>query len=137
MVEKLKGDPVEVVGAVIRDRGQILLGLRASHRRSCASCWDVIGGHVNKGETLLDALTRELAEEIGILSECPRAFRTLILDDVVDGRMLLHLFLIEHWVGTPTLANGEHTELCWFRPKHAAALPNLAAVEYRSIFRSL
>ena len=127
----------EVVGAVVRARGRILLGLRASHRRSCPNCWDVIGGHVMPGETPIDALARELKEEIDIASVAPKPIEVLDFDDVADGRSRLHLFLVEHWFGAPTLANEEHTELRWFDPSEAALLPNLALPQYRALFSSL
>lgn len=33
--------------------------------RRCAGCSDIVGGHLDSGETLLEALAREVAEETG------------------------------------------------------------------------
>ena len=53
--------------AILKREGKILLGQRAPHRKAYPLFWDVIGGRVEDGETLEDALHRELGEEIGIV----------------------------------------------------------------------
>lgn len=55
-----------VVSAVIMDeRGRAFVQRRAPHRRLFPGCWDLVGGHVEPGETLMDALRREITEETG------------------------------------------------------------------------
>lgn len=54
------------VGALITDgRGRIYVQQRAPNRALFPNCWDVAGGHVEPGETLHQALAREIAEETG------------------------------------------------------------------------
>lgn len=129
--------PIEVVGAILRKQGFILLGLRAPHRNSFPNCWDVVGGHVENGESPADALARELHEEIGIRSPKPQPLATFIYQGAVGESVRTHLFLVDDWLGTPALQNDEHAELRWYPPMAAAKLPNLALNEYRSIFSSL
>ena len=55
-----------VVGALILNaEGQVFAMRRAHTRRLFPGCWDIVGGHVEPGETLLDALAREITEETG------------------------------------------------------------------------
>jgi 8-oxo-dGTP diphosphatase len=53
-----------VVGAVlVNPRGEVFLQRRAPHVRLFPGCWDIVGGHVEDGETLCTALAREIEEE--------------------------------------------------------------------------
>lgn len=55
-----------LVGAVIlNDRGQAFVQKRSLTRRLWPGCWDIAGGHVEDGETLEEALRREIREETG------------------------------------------------------------------------
>ncbi|MDQ3640399.1 MAG: NUDIX domain-containing protein [Actinomycetota bacterium] len=55
-----------VVGAVIVDDAQRALVLRRSpSARYLPGLWDIVGGHVEVGESLLQALRREVTEETG------------------------------------------------------------------------
>lgn len=56
---------VPVVAAVIRREGAVLLGLRPAHKRH-GSRWEFPGGKVLDGESLQDALVRELREELRV-----------------------------------------------------------------------
>lgn len=56
---------IRVAAAVIRREGAVLLGLRPAHKRH-GSRWEFPGGKVLDGESLEDALARELEEELGV-----------------------------------------------------------------------
>ncbi len=52
------------VGALFIGRdGKVLLGLRAPSKKSWPLHWDTIGGRVEDGESLEDALVREAEEK--------------------------------------------------------------------------
>src|SRR6266545_2070386 len=54
------------VGALIRDgAGRVFVHRRGWGRRLFPGCWDIVGGHVEPGETLVEALRREVEEETG------------------------------------------------------------------------
>lgn len=117
-----------VGGLMIKD-GLVLLGLRAAHK-SHAGCWDIPGGHVEGGESLDQALVRELEEELGVT-----ALTWTPIASGEDNGTTLYIFRITEWVGEPTLRNDEHTRLEWHELRAASALPNLAATAYAQIFR--
>jgi mutator protein MutT len=54
-----------VGGVVINDISQVFLQKRASDRKLFSGCWDIVGGHVEIGETIREALAREIREETG------------------------------------------------------------------------
>jgi 8-oxo-dGTP diphosphatase len=121
----------ECVGALVVRDGRILLGLRAA-RKTYAGCWDVPGGHLEAGETPEDALCRELVEELGIAATAWTFHSTH-----EDGDVRLHLYVVTRWRGMPRLRGNEHSEIRWHRLWRACELQDLAAPEYRQIFRSL
>jgi 8-oxo-dGTP diphosphatase len=78
---------------VVRDR-QILLVKRA-HEPGKGQ-WSIPGGRIELGETILDAVRREVAEECGIEVDVERvlgAFDRIVLD--ADGRVRFHYVLID------------------------------------------
>ncbi len=127
---------IEIVGGVLIRKRELLLGRRAPMKRICPNTWDALGGHREAGETLEQTLARELQEEIGVT---PLAFAWIAtLPFVHDGRAAAFtLYRVDAWTGEPVLANDEHTELRWFGIEEAAGLRDLAADEYREVFRSL
>lgn len=53
--------------AIVRGKeGRILLIKRASRAATDPGCWDLPGGKMDYGETLRDALVREVREETGL-----------------------------------------------------------------------
>jgi 8-oxo-dGTP diphosphatase len=124
----------ELVGALIVRDGMLLLGRRSAGKAVCPDTWDVIGGHVEAGESFEDALLREVEEEIGIR---PLGYDKHSRHPLPQGGVLV-LFQIVSWAGgEPRLRNDEHVELRWFPIRAACRLTQLAAPEYVPIFRSL
>ena len=118
---------------ITRD-GSLLLGLRSPQKSTAPESWDVIGGHVEAGETFEAALRREMQEEVGIepveLYEYSR--------HTSDEMGTLVLFHVSSWTGgEPRVRNDEHVDLRWFSIDEACQLANLAAHEYVPVFRSL
>ncbi len=55
-----------VVGALVTDgAGRIYVQRRSLSRELFPGCWDLVGGHAEAGESVRQALARELAEETG------------------------------------------------------------------------
>jgi 8-oxo-dGTP diphosphatase len=112
------------VGAIIVDAdGRLFLARRGPQAKNERGLWEFPGGSVEFGETLVEALQREMQEEFGIEIEVGD------LLDVVD-----HILPEEkqHWV-SPTfickisrgqahiLESGKCTEIGWFAPSEIPA----------------
>ena len=125
---------IEIVAAVFERDGRLLFGLRAAWKTWLPETWDLIGGHVEPGETPPESVGREVAEEIGVRVTAaePAAQFPYVRDD--GEPVLQHVFRITASEGEPAIANEEHTALAWFTKAEAAALPNLAAREYLGLF---
>ncbi len=106
------------VAALVRD-GLVLLVHRHPSRRWYPDCWDLVGGHVEAGESPRDAVVRECFEELGVNVHDPRPIPMTFDDPTLD----LHAFLVTRWDGEPVnAAPEEHDDLRWFRPTDLAEL---------------
>jgi len=75
-----RGVDVGVVVVLETSDNNILLTRRAKHMRTFPGIWVPPGGHVEAGETLVEAGLRELEEETGLaVASCVRSSRVLCL----------------------------------------------------------
>jgi ADP-ribose pyrophosphatase YjhB (NUDIX family) len=128
-----------IVNALFIRDGMVLLARRSPHRTTYPALWSFPGGHVEQDETLTDALIRELREEVGVVPTS-FSFLTTITDPHAPETdpAIYHVYSVMAWDGgEPILLGDEHTELRWFPPTAAIALPDLALEEYRPLFRHL
>ena len=112
----------KTVGALfIREDGKILLGLRAPWKKVWPCHWDTIGGRVEAGESLDEALVREIREEVGVT---PTQFRLI-------AKALHHVYAVTAWQGgDPANVCDEHTELRWFSVGDMRQLTNIVDGDY-------
>jgi 8-oxo-dGTP pyrophosphatase MutT (NUDIX family) len=106
-----------VVGAVIvDDAGQVFVHRRGPDRTLFPNCWDIPGGHVEPGETPLEALSREIEEETGwrlrrVIAELGEMQWTG--DDGVPRRELDYLIEVDGDLDAPRLEWPDHVEFAW------------------------
>ena len=127
-------DPIaKTVGALfIRGDRKVLLGLRAPWKKSWPSHWDSIGGRVEQGESLEQALVREAQEEVGVT---PTQFRLIATvrepQPEIYGDALHHVYAVTGWQGgEPANVCDEHTELKWFSIGEMRLLTNIVDPDY-------
>jgi 8-oxo-dGTP diphosphatase len=127
-----------IVNALLIREGMVLLAKRSPRRKSYADLWSFPGGHVEKDESLEEALVRELREEVGVL---PTRYTHLgsIADPnaTPDDPITYHMYAVSTWLGEPVILDQEHTELRWLDLAAAISLPALALQEYRALFREI
>ena len=127
----------QIVNALLLHNGQILLARRSQERAAYPGLWSFPGGHVEEQEALMEALIRELREEIGIVP-CESHLITSIQDaNVTSDPATYHLYAVRRWEGVPAILDREHSELRWFALAEAVKLPDLALHEYRAVFLAL
>jgi 8-oxo-dGTP diphosphatase len=121
------------VGALfIRVDGKVLLGLRAPTKKSWPGHWDTIGGRVEDGESLEEALVREAREEVGVT---PVEFRLIATvrerRQEIYGDALHHIYAVTRWQGgEPANVCDEHIELRWFGIGEMLQLTNIVDADY-------
>lgn len=126
---------METVGAILVRDGRVLLGKRASHK-SYPNAWDIIGGHVETGETCWAALCRELHEEIGITDVEGEYVATLQTGET-DHLVSLHVYNVSSWEGLPKVKDDEHSEVRWFDKDGFDRITDLVSQEYRPFISRL
>jgi 8-oxo-dGTP pyrophosphatase MutT (NUDIX family) len=111
-------EPLRCAGALILDdAGRLFVQRRSPQRRLFPNCWDIVGGHVEPGENVEEALRREVTEETGWQV-------TVVLGQVGEGHAyrgddgverVEHDFLVrvEGDLARPRLEAGKHTEFRW------------------------
>jgi 8-oxo-dGTP diphosphatase len=121
------------VGALfINSDGKVLLGLRSPTKKAWPLHWDSIGGRVEEGESLEEALIREVREEVRVT---PVAFRLIATvrerKPEIYGDALHHIYAVTGWQdGEPANVCDEHTELRWFSLGEMRLLANIVDADY-------
>jgi len=104
-----------VVGALVRG-GRVLLVHRRPDKRAYPDVWDLPGGLIEAGESELDALARELYEELGVQVATGSASHLCRVTGGPAGEpAVLSAWLVRDWQGTPSnVAPEEHDDIGWF-----------------------
>lgn len=115
---------VEVAAAVlIRPDNSFLLACRPAGK-PYAGYWEFPGGKIEAGESPLQALTRELDEELGITIRQATPWLTRIFN-YPHATVRLRFYRVTDWQGEPTPR--ERQQFAWQRAKNITVSPLLPA----------
>ena len=125
--------PFLAVSAAIMREGKLLVVRRA--RAPADGLFTLPGGVVEAGESLLQAVVREVAEETGISTEpvALAGFREAIVRDAHDRveRHFVILCFAARWRSGEPVLNEELSEARWIEPAELSSLsttPGLAVI---------
>ena len=112
-----------VSAAIIRD-GKVLIVRRA--RSPAGGLYTLPGGGVEVGETLIEAVVREVREETALTIEpvTLAGYREAITRDG-DGRIERHFVILPfaaRWIAGEPMLNDELSEAMWLDPSEIAGL---------------
>lgn len=129
MTAKLKNIPTwlpVVALALEREDGRWLMH-RRPERKHHGGLWEFPGGKVESGETPVNALVREIREELGIviassdLTPAGLADGSIQVKDAADPAVVILLYRTAQWRGEPAAQEGG--AVGWFTPAEIAHLP--------------
>ena len=110
---------VEVVAALIWDKGRFMICQRPAHKAR-GLLWEFVGGKVEAGETKAQALIRECREELAVTVAVGDVFMEVI-HEYPDITVHLTLFNATIADGVPQML--EHNDIQWISPDE---IPNYA-----------
>jgi 8-oxo-dGTP pyrophosphatase MutT (NUDIX family) len=118
-----------VVGGLVKNEaGAIFVQKRSMDRRLFPGCWDIVGGHVEPGETLYGALAREVEEETGLqLVEILSLVKVFDWEEERDGRVIQNrefdfLVRVSGDLSAPQIEADKFTEGRWVDKRSLAVL---------------
>lgn len=103
---------INVVGAVFIRDGRVLAAQR-SEKMSLPLFWEFPGGKIEQGESPVEALKRELREELNVLAEVGEHVETTVYE-YDFGVVALQTYYCTLLAGEPELT--EHTKIRWLAP---------------------
>lgn len=109
-------------GILMNDKKEILLHLRDNKPDiDCPNTWGFIGGHVEKNEGVLEALKREILEEVGLKIKDPVFISSF--DDRVGHEVFVYKILVNVKANKIKLNEGQMVK--FFSLEDAFKLKNL------------
>jgi len=91
---------VDAVALIVLDGDRLLVERRRRDKTTDPGMVVVPGGHVEEGESLVDACARELKEELALDCTSFRLVDKMMWDTPIEIQNV-HYFLCENWIGEP------------------------------------
>ena len=113
--------PVVGVGGVVVRDGRVLLIRRG--KPPLLGRWMIPGGTVELGETLAEALVREMEEETGVRVAPGQVLTVAEQIARQEGSVSHHFVIIDYlcaWVSGEARAGSDAQEVAWVRPQELA-----------------
>lgn len=121
ILKKIPTLQLVVAAALLGEDDRIFLQRRPKGK-AMAGLWEYPGGKLEVNETPESALIRELEEEIGVCVNPADTMPITFASQPVAGKhMILLLYAIHHWSGSPVAMEGQETG--WFTLDQMADLP--------------
>ncbi|MBE2900081.1 DNA mismatch repair protein MutT [Methanothermobacter thermautotrophicus] len=104
---------IPVVRALIRGENGVLMLRRSRESGTNPSLWELPGGKVRAGETLDEALSREVHEETGLMV---RPLHLLgAYEQMFPQKVSVNIIFSVEVKGGALELSMEHEDFCWFR----------------------
>ena len=113
------------VAVLLRPDGTFLLAQRPV-KKVYAGYWEFPGGKVEPGETVREALVREIREELGVEITAASPWITQVFT-YPHATVRLHFYRVTHWQGEPATQPHEHQAIAWQALDNLAVVPLLPA----------
>lgn len=106
---------------MIRRLNRVLIMRRSAHSPQFAGFWDLPGGSVERGESLEEALLREVREETNLAPKVHGVCHAALVYWVVGSegpfpRVEVNFLCTLESENEPTLRPEEHSEYAWIEP---------------------
>lgn len=111
-----------VAGALLDASGRVLMAERPAGG-SMAGLWEFPGGKLEAGETPEDALTRELAEELGVAIDAPQPLG-FVSHGYASFHLLMLLYAVRRWQGDPVGLLGQRLDWVPVEALDGLAMPD-------------
>ena len=106
-----RGMTLGVRGIAVDEMGRVLLV-----KHTYLHGWWLPGGGVDRGETLSQAVTREMREEAGLTAKSAPKLLSIHSNEKFFPGDHVAIFLIEAFEMGPRYSQGEIAEIGWFKP---------------------
>ncbi|MEC0092336.1 NUDIX hydrolase [Paenibacillus macquariensis] len=103
---------VVVVKGVIENKGKILILKRSDIDEIDAGVWETVGGKIDFGEELEDALTREVKEETGIVVNIEKLLYATTFFTNPNRKVVLMTYLCRT-TDDQIILSDEHSDYLW------------------------